>query len=149
MCIRDRAEAARFAPELRVVSHHGADRPHGDELLAALAASDLVVTTYTTALNDIDELAEIEWERVVLDEAQAIKNRLSRTAKAVRRLRSNQRIALTGTPVEKMCIRDRLRPAQPSPGQLSPDRGRANPLRTGRALRRPRSSPSPRCHDRR
>ncbi len=94
------AEAARFAPELRVVAHHGADRPHGDELLAALAASDLVVTTYTTALNDIDELAEIEWERVVLDEAQAIKNRLSRTAKAVRRLRSNQRIALTGTPVE-------------------------------------------------
>lgn len=94
------AEAARFAPTLRVTAHHGADRPHGDDLTAVLAASDLVITTYTTALNDIDELAEIAFERVVLDEAQAIKNRLSRTAKAVRRLQAGQRIALTGTPVE-------------------------------------------------
>lgn len=94
------AEASRFAPGLRVLAHHGPDRAHGDELLAALPASDLVVTTYATALNDIEELAVIEWARVVLDEAQAIKNRLSRTAKMVRRLKSDQRIALTGTPVE-------------------------------------------------
>lgn len=95
-----RAEAARFAPGLRVTAHHGAARPHGDNLLTTVAASDLVITTYTTALNDIDELAGIEFERVVLDEAQAVKNRHSRTAKAVRRLSSGQRIALTGTPVE-------------------------------------------------
>ncbi len=94
------AEAARFAPGLRVATHHGPDRLHGDALTTALAASDLVVTTYTTAMNDIEELAEVEWERIVLDEAQAIKNRLSRTAKAVRRLNGGQRIALTGTPVE-------------------------------------------------
>ncbi|WP_251991477.1 SNF2-related protein, partial [Mycobacterium tuberculosis] len=48
---------------------------------------DLVVSTYTTATRDIDELAEYEWNRVVLDEAQAVKNSLSRAAKAVRRLR--------------------------------------------------------------
>ncbi len=95
-----RAEAARFAPALRVIAHHGSDRAHGDDLVAVLAASDLIVTTYATALNDIDELAGIEFERVVLDEAQAVKNRLSRTAKAVRRLDAGQRIALTGTPVE-------------------------------------------------
>lgn len=95
-----RAEAARFAPGLRVAAHHGPGRPHGDDLRAALAASDLVITTYTTALNDIDELAAVSFERVVLDEAQAVKNRLSRTAKAVRRLTAGQRIALTGTPVE-------------------------------------------------
>ncbi len=94
------AEAKRFAPSLQVVAHHGTDRAHGDALTALAAASDLVITTYTTAMNDIEELAEIEWERIVLDEAQAIKNRLSRTAKAVRQLRGGQRIALTGTPVE-------------------------------------------------
>ena len=94
------AEAARFAPGLRVRAHHGSDRLHGDDLAAAAAASDLVVTTYATTLNDIEDLAEIAWQRVVLDEAQAIKNRLSRTAKAVRRLPAQQRIALTGTPVE-------------------------------------------------
>ena len=94
------AEAARFAPGLRVVAHHGPDRPRGDALTAVLARTDLLITTYATALNDIDELSTITWERLVLDEAQAIKNRHSRTAKAVRRLPAGQRIALTGTPVE-------------------------------------------------
>lgn len=94
------AEAARFTPSLRVIALHGAGRPRGEALTAALADADLVVTTYATALGDMDELAEVEWERVVLDEAQAIKNRLSRTANAVRRLKADQRIALTGTPVE-------------------------------------------------
>ena len=99
-----RAEATRFAPGLRVTALHGPDRPHGDELLASVAASDLVVTTYTTALNDMDELAGIAFERVVLDEAQVVKNRHSRTAKAVRRLNAVQRIALTGTPVENRLV---------------------------------------------
>ncbi|MFT4030672.1 MAG: DEAD/DEAH box helicase, partial [Protaetiibacter sp.] len=94
------AEASRFAPHLRVRAYHGPDRPRGDDLTAALADTDILVTTYATALGDIDALAEVAWERIVLDEAQAIKNRLSRTAKAVRRLRADQRIALTGTPVE-------------------------------------------------
>lgn len=94
------AEAARFAPELGVIAHHGSDRPHGAELGEAISGADMVITSYTTALNDIDELVDIDWERIVLDEAQAIKNRLARTSKAVRRLRAGQRIALTGTPVE-------------------------------------------------
>lgn len=58
------------------------------------------MSTYTTATRDIDELAEYEWNRVVLDEAQAVKNSLSRAAKAVRRLRAAHRVALTGTPME-------------------------------------------------
>lgn len=94
------SEAARFAPDLRVLAYHGPGRARGADLDALLAETDLVVTTYATAMNDIEVLSAIEWERVVLDEAQAIKNRLSRTAKAVRRLRAGQRIALTGTPVE-------------------------------------------------
>lgn len=93
-------EAARFAPRLRVHAHHGRDRARGEALGEVLGATDLVVTTYATATRDIDDLAEHVWHRVVLDEAQAIKNSLSRTAKAARRLRAGHRVALTGTPVE-------------------------------------------------
>ncbi|HEY0577644.1 MAG TPA: SNF2-related protein [Pseudonocardia sp.] len=93
-------EAAKFAPGLRVYAHHGAGRPHGAQLAERLAAADLVVTTYGTATRDIEELAEYSWHRVVLDEAQVVKNSLSTSAKAVRRLRAEHRIALTGTPME-------------------------------------------------
>ncbi len=93
-------EAAKFAPALRVYAHHGAARLHGEELAEQLDATDLIVTTYATAARDMDELAEYQWNRVVLDEAQAVKNSLSRGAKAVRRLDAEHRVALTGTPVE-------------------------------------------------
>jgi SNF2 family DNA or RNA helicase len=93
-------EAARFAPRLRVYAHHGPDRCHGEELAGRLAEADLAVTTYATATRDIDELAGFSWQRVVLDEAQAIKNSLSQAAKAVKRLTAGHRVALTGTPVE-------------------------------------------------
>jgi SNF2 family DNA or RNA helicase len=93
-------EAAKFAPGLRVYAHHGGARLHGDALRELLEHIDLIVSTYTTATRDIDELAGYEWNRVVLDEAQAVKNSLSRAAKAVRRLRAGHRVALTGTPME-------------------------------------------------
>jgi SNF2 family DNA or RNA helicase len=93
-------EAAKFAPGLRVYAHHGGARYHGDALTQLLADTDLVVSTYTTATRDIDELAGYQWNRVVLDEAQAVKNSLSRAAKAVRRLTADHRVALTGTPME-------------------------------------------------
>jgi SNF2 family DNA or RNA helicase len=93
-------EAARFAPALRVYAHHGRERLREGELAGRLAETDLMVTTYATATRDIDELAGCEWQRVVLDEAQAVKNSRSQAGRAVRRLRAGQRIALTGTPVE-------------------------------------------------
>ncbi|MBO0818374.1 MAG: DEAD/DEAH box helicase, partial [Actinobacteria bacterium] len=93
-------EAARFAPALRVYAHHGRERLREGELAGRLAETDLMVTTYATATRDIDDLAGCEWQRVVLDEAQAVKNSRSQAARAVRRLRAGQRIALTGTPVE-------------------------------------------------
>src|SRR5215472_14964810 len=93
-------EAARFAPALRVYAHHGRERLREGELAGRLATADLMVTTYATATRDIEELAGYEWRRVVLDEAQAVKNSLSQAARAVRRLRAGQRVALTGTPVE-------------------------------------------------
>ena len=93
-------EAERFTPDLAVHVHHGADRLAGAELAAALAAADLVITTYQTATRDLAALSAVRWARVVCDEAQAIKNHLSQQAKAVRALPAASRIALTGTPVE-------------------------------------------------
>jgi SNF2 family DNA or RNA helicase len=93
-------EAARFAPGLRVYAHHGPQRLHGEALGAQLGGADLVITTYAIAARDVDELSGFEWRRVVLDEAQAIKNGLSQTARAAKRLRAGHRVALTGTPVE-------------------------------------------------
>jgi superfamily II DNA or RNA helicase len=93
-------EAERFTPELAVHVHHGADRLAGAELAAAMAGADLVITTYQTAVRDLAALSAVSWSRLVCDEAQAIKNHLSRQAKAVRSLPGAARIALTGTPVE-------------------------------------------------
>jgi SNF2 family DNA or RNA helicase len=93
-------EAARFTPDLSVHVHHGADRLGGADLAAALAAADLVITTYQTLARDRAVLSEVRWARLVCDEAQAIKNHLSLQAKAVQALPAASRIALTGTPVE-------------------------------------------------
>ena len=94
------AEAARFTPGLRVVVHHGATRASEDELAAEAAGADVVITTYGTAVRDVDALSGVEWDRLVLDEAQAIKNSSSETASQLRRLNARVRLALTGTPVE-------------------------------------------------
>jgi SNF2 domain-containing protein/SNF2 helicase protein/helicase-like protein len=93
-------EAERFTPDLRVHVHHGGDRLAGAELTGALGAADLVITTYALAARDQEALSEIEWARVVCDEAQNIKNAATRQARAVRALPARSRIALTGTPVE-------------------------------------------------
>ncbi len=93
-------EAERFAPELRVLALHGLGRPRGAALRDAVASADLVVTTYATATRDVDELAALAWRRLVLDEAQAVKNSRATAARAVRRIEAEHRVALTGTPVE-------------------------------------------------
>jgi hypothetical protein len=93
-------EASRFTPLARVLVLHGADRPRGAAMHAAVASADIVVSTYHVAARDIDELSSVAWSTVVLDEAQAVKNPHTHAAKAVRRLRADQRLALTGTPVE-------------------------------------------------
>ncbi|RQX07276.1 ATP-dependent helicase [Micromonospora inaquosa] len=93
-------EAARFTPGLRVHVHHGAERARGAEFTAAAHGADLVLTTYSVAARDAADLAGIDWHRVVVDEAQAIKNASTRQAEAVRALPARQRVAVTGTPVE-------------------------------------------------
>ncbi|MGX6601541.1 DEAD/DEAH box helicase [Micromonosporaceae bacterium Da 78-11] len=93
-------EAARFAPSLRVYVHHGGTRLRDQEFRTSVEESDLVVTTYGTALRDLAALREVEWARVVCDEAQAIKNAGTRQSQAVRAIPARTRLALTGTPVE-------------------------------------------------
>ena len=93
-------EFARFAPSLRVMTHHGAHRPHGLEFLRRTRHADVVLSTYQLAYRDADTLTSIEWSYFVLDEAQTIKNSKSKQAQSIYQLRATQRIALTGTPVE-------------------------------------------------
>ncbi len=90
-------EAKRFAPHLRVVNHTGNART---DMAQPLSEWDLVITTYGTLRRDIVSHREIEFDYVVLDEAQSIKNAASQAAKACRLLRARHRLALTGTPVE-------------------------------------------------
>ncbi|WP_235861537.1 DEAD/DEAH box helicase [Tersicoccus phoenicis] len=94
------AEAAKFAPGLRMHAHHGPDRLRGEGFNKALDDIDMIITTYATLTRDVDQFEAHTWNRIVLDEAQAVKNRVSRSAKAVKRLTADHRIALTGTPVE-------------------------------------------------
>ena len=90
-----REEAARFTPRLRVLEHIGAAR---DE--ESIEKHDLVLTTYGTLLRDAPSLCQKEFDYVVLDEAQTVKNASTASAKAVRLLRGRHRLALSGTPIE-------------------------------------------------
>lgn len=91
------AEARRFAPGLRVTRYHGAERKAG---LEELRGAQLVVTSYAILRRDLDELGGVAWNYVLLDEAQAIKNAATQTARAARRLKARRRLTLTGTPLE-------------------------------------------------
>ena len=94
------AEAAKFTPNMKVAIHHGASREEGMVLRRLIEKSDVIITTYGTAVRDINQLAEVTWDRVILDEAQAIKNPVNDTAQQLRRLDARVRVALTGTPIE-------------------------------------------------
>jgi SNF2 family DNA or RNA helicase len=93
-------EAAKFTPQLRVHVQHGKERPQGKDFRAAVGESDLVITTYALLARDAAALRKLPWRRVVLDEAQAVKNAATQAAIAARALRASRRVAVTGTPVE-------------------------------------------------
>ena len=94
------AETARFAPLMRVLVHHGTGRAADATFANLVAAHDLVITTYQVAARDLDAFQKVPWATFVLDEAQAVKNPDTRTARAMRSIKAEQRIALTGTPME-------------------------------------------------
>jgi superfamily II DNA or RNA helicase len=90
-------EAARFAPRLRVLDHTGNERVKGG---AHFEDYDLVLTTYGTLRNDAVDFKDLRFDYVILDEAQAIKNADSVSAKSARLLQADHRLALSGTPIE-------------------------------------------------
>lgn len=89
------AEAERFTPTLSVLNHTGLTRD-----AEQLGDFDLVLTTYGTLRRDIEQLSKQPFDYVILDEAQAIKNHTSLSAKACRLLDARHRLTLTGTPIE-------------------------------------------------
>jgi superfamily II DNA or RNA helicase len=93
-------ELARFAPGLKVLLHYGKGRFDRDTISSALKDTDIVITSYATALLDQEALQEIMWSSLCLDEAQNIKNAQTKQSTAVRSLQARHRVALTGTPIE-------------------------------------------------
>lgn len=90
-------EAARFTPQLKVLALHGSARQKD---FASLAEYDLVLTTYALLPRDLEVLQPQVWSVLILDEAQNIKNPVSKAAQAARDLKSRQRLCLSGTPLE-------------------------------------------------
>ena len=93
-------ESERFTPDLSVMMHHGASRAREATFEKRAAASDIVITTYALATRDKAVLSKVPWRRIVLDEAQNVKNPEAKQTKAVRALPAPRKVALTGTPVE-------------------------------------------------
>jgi SNF2 family DNA or RNA helicase len=99
-------EAKRFAPSLRTYLHYGPDRLKSKALAKAVADKQLVLTSYALLQRDLKTLQTVNWQGVVLDEAQNIKNPETQQSKAARELAQGPedslrfRMALTGTPVE-------------------------------------------------
>ena len=94
-------EIEKFAPQLVSVIHHGSKRPKkSDDFKAFIALSDVVITSFSIARRDNKLLKSQHWQRIVVDEAQNIKNPKSAQAKAIYALKAPHRIAMTGTPIE-------------------------------------------------
>ena len=93
-------EFEKFAPSLKIQVHHGIDRPQGDDFVKATDDSDVVVTTYALVHRDNEFITKVKWGRIVLDEAQFVKNPAAKQSISVRSLKVPRRVAMTGTPVE-------------------------------------------------
>lgn len=93
-------EVHKFSPTLSTLIHHGEKRNKGKSFVKEVKNKHLVITSYSIVYRDTEILEKIEWKGLVLDEAQNIKNPQAKQSQAVRKLKTEFRIALTGTPVE-------------------------------------------------
>ncbi|OQW91859.1 MAG: ATP-dependent helicase, partial [Beggiatoa sp. IS2] len=94
-------EVEKFSPDLRVMIHHGGQRlQEATAFKKAVTEYNIVITSYTLARKDEKLLKSAHWHRIVLDEAQNIKNPETAQTKAILKLTAERRLALTGTPVE-------------------------------------------------
>lgn len=95
------AEAAKFTPTLRVLPLQG---PNRHTLFDKIQNQDLVITSYALLRRDADLYQAFDFDTVILDEAQHIKNRATQNAQAVKSIRSAHRVVLTGTPLENSVL---------------------------------------------
>jgi superfamily II DNA or RNA helicase len=95
------AEARKFTPQLRVLAMHGAER---SALFPLIAQHDLIVTSYSLLRRDAEHYRGIEFDTLILDEAQHIKNRQTQNAQAVKTIRAAHKLVLTGTPMENSVL---------------------------------------------
>ncbi|MGR8932910.1 MAG: DEAD/DEAH box helicase, partial [Gammaproteobacteria bacterium] len=100
-----RKEIERFAPQLATLLHHGSQRCKDAEAFAAATQDvDVVIVSYQLLLRDAKLFQALKWRRIVLDEAQNIKNPEAKQTKAIVKLDAEHRLALTGTPVENRLL---------------------------------------------
>lgn len=95
-------ELTRFAPDLEVYTHYGPRRLKGDDLTSYVLTQrpHVILSTYGTVTQDAEDLKQLHWSTIALDEAQNIKNMQTMQSRAIRKLSGTHHIALTGTPVE-------------------------------------------------
>ncbi|MDR1110612.1 MAG: DEAD/DEAH box helicase [Deltaproteobacteria bacterium] len=105
-----RSEAARFAPSLRLATWHPSESSKATLLKweadpeAVAKKFDLVITSYALVGRNVEAFLKFGWNMVIVDEAQAIKNPSTAQSRAVKRLHSQVRLALTGTPIENRLV---------------------------------------------
>ena len=90
-------EVARFTPTLRIRQLGGKNR---NKMISTLGKFDLLITTYTLLQQEIDNLSQVQWQTIVLDEAQAIKNAATKRSQAAMSLNASFKLITTGTPLE-------------------------------------------------
>ena len=93
-------EIETFYPGLKVHVHYGGNRYKDAEFIAAVRGADVVITSYALSVLDHEDLKNYVWKSIIIDEAQNIKNPMTKQSRSVRALKAEQRIALTGTPME-------------------------------------------------
>jgi superfamily II DNA or RNA helicase len=121
------AELTKFAPHLKVVVLHGMERHERREQLDDV---HVVITTYTVLTRDVEVMKSLPWHLVVLDEAQAVKSPDARATRAVCQLNTNNRLCLSGTPIENNLEELWSQFAFLMPGLLGDRRGFAKRFRT-------------------
>lgn len=90
-------ELSNFAPGIHIHVHHGLQRRLYQH---QIQEAELIITTYTTVVKDLDILGHIDWDLIILDESQQLKNRQTKSFQAVNKLKRKCTVSLSGTPVE-------------------------------------------------
>jgi SNF2 family DNA or RNA helicase len=100
-----RKEIEKFAPHLRAIVHHGNERAKDVKEFQEMAKqNNIIITSFTLIRKDLKLIESVDWHRLVLDEAQNIKNPKAEQTKAILKLSAPHRLALTGTPVENRLL---------------------------------------------